>query len=49
VQLSDDHDDAAGMWFLEARFGLVDDPCPPMFPNLDTAQTWIEQRLAHAA
>ncbi|MGH1571144.1 hypothetical protein ACRAWG_11215 [Methylobacterium sp. P31] len=49
VQLSDDHDDEAGMWFLEAGFGPVHDPCPPLFPNRDTAQTWIEQRLAHAA
>lgn len=49
VQLSDDHDDAAGMWFLEAGFGPVDDPCPPNFPDLDTAQCWIEQRLERAA
>ncbi|MGH1574362.1 hypothetical protein ACRAWG_31555 [Methylobacterium sp. P31] len=49
VQLSDDHDDEAGMWCLEAGFGPVDDPCPPTFLNLDTAQTWIEQRLGHAA
>ena len=49
VHLSDDHGDAAGMWFLEAGFGPVDDPCPPNFPDLDTAQYWIERRLAHAA
>ena len=24
VQLSDEHEDAAGMWFLEAGFGRVD-------------------------
>jgi hypothetical protein len=49
VQLSEDHEDAAGMWFLEAGFGPVDDPAPPMFADLDKAQSWIEQRLARAA
>ncbi|MGH1574914.1 hypothetical protein ACRAWG_35085 [Methylobacterium sp. P31] len=48
VQLSDDHDNNAGMWFLEAGFGPVDDPCLPTFVSLDTAQTWIEKRLASA-
>ncbi|WP_348270972.1 hypothetical protein [Methylobacterium sp. ARG-1] len=49
VHLSDDHGDLAGMWFLEAGFGRVNDPCPPMFADLDEAQGWIEQRLARAA
>ncbi|GJE53308.1 hypothetical protein GOFOIKOB_6387 [Methylobacterium tardum] len=49
VQLSDDHDETAGMWFLEAGFGPVDDPDPPTFANLDVAQSWIERRLGHAA
>lgn len=49
VRLSDDHQEAAGMWFLEAGFGPVDDPCPPNFSDLDAAQNWIEERLAHAA
>lgn len=49
VHLSDDHEDAVGMWYLEAGFGPVDDPCPPNFLDLDTAQTWIEERLAQAA
>jgi hypothetical protein len=48
VQLSDDHDDMAGMWFLEAGFGRVDHPSPPMFADLDEAQSWIEQRLVPA-
>ena len=47
VQLSDDHDDAAGMWFLEAGFGPVDDPSPPTFADLDEAPDWIERRLVH--
>jgi hypothetical protein len=46
VQLSDDHEDAAGMWFLKAGFGRVDTATPPTFTDLDEAQGWIEQRLA---
>lgn len=49
VQLSDNHEDSAGMWFLEAGFGRVDDPCPPMFADLNEAQNWIEQRLGRTA
>jgi hypothetical protein len=46
VQLSDDHEDRSGMWFLEAGFGPVDHPDPPAFADLDDAQSWIEKRLA---
>ena len=46
VRLSDDHDDAAGMWFLEAGFGRINARCQPSFSNLDAAQDWIEQQLA---
>jgi hypothetical protein len=49
VHLSDDHEDSAGMWFLEAGFGPVDDPSPPTFADLDQAQGWIERRLGRAA
>ena len=49
VHLSDDHEDAAGMWFLEAGFGRVDTPTPPTFADLDDAQSWIEHRLTRAA
>ena len=49
VQLSDEHEDEAGMWFLEAGFGRVDHPASPKFENLDAAQAWIEQRLALAS
>ena len=45
VRLSEEHDDAAGMWFLEAGFGPVDDPCPPTFEDLDAAQCWIADKL----
>ena len=49
VRLSDDHDDLAGKWFLEAGFGRVVTMGPPLFADIDKAQSWIEQRLAHAA
>ena len=49
VRLSDYHEDIAGMWFLEAGFGLVSSATQPTFVDLDEAQTWIEKRLAHAA
>ena len=49
VRLSDDHDDLAGMWFLEAGFGRVVTTALPLFADIDKAQSWIEQRLAHAA
>jgi hypothetical protein len=47
VRLSDDHEERTGMWFLEAGFGRVDHPDPPTFTDLDVAQSWIAQRLAH--
>ena len=49
VQLSDEHGDDAGMWFLEAGFGPVDGPDQPKLANLDEAQDWIERRLAAAS
>jgi hypothetical protein len=49
VQLSDQHEDEAGSWFLEAGFGPVDTATPPTFADLDEAQGWIEERLARAA
>jgi hypothetical protein len=52
VRLSDQHEEEAGMWFLEAGFGLISGPEQPPFANLDAAQAWIGQRLgeeqAHA-
>jgi len=41
VRLSDEHGDEAGMWFLEAGFGRVDDPSQPKFADLGVAQAWI--------
>ncbi|MBX9933263.1 MAG: hypothetical protein K2Y56_17300 [Methylobacterium sp.] len=46
VQLCADHEEDAGKWFLEAGFGPVDHPNPPLFDDLDEAQAWIERRLA---
>jgi len=48
VRLSDSHGDEAGKWCLEAGFGPVDEPHPPIFADLDEAQAWIEERLAVA-
>ena len=45
VQLSDDHGDGAGGWFLEAGFGRLDTACPPTFSDLDAAQAWITREL----
>ncbi|TXN72834.1 hypothetical protein [Methylobacterium sp. WL6] len=46
VQLSEQHGEDAGKWFLEAGFGRIDDYRPPIFADLDAAQAWIEARLA---
>lgn len=46
VHLSDDHEEVAGAWFLEAGFGPLDTVTPPTFADLNTAQLWIERRLA---
>jgi hypothetical protein len=45
VRLSEQHEDNAGKWFLEAGFGQVDDLNAPLFASLDKAQGWIEQQL----
>lgn len=45
VQLSDEHEDAAGRWFLEAGFRRVDDPHAPTFADLNEAQAWIADQL----
>ncbi len=45
VRLSDDHEQDAGKWFLEAGFGRVDDQSQPTFAELDDAQAWIQHRL----
>jgi hypothetical protein len=48
VQLSQQHGPHAGSWFLEAGFGGLDAPNPPVFPALDAAQAWIANRLGGA-
>ena len=47
VQLSDQHQDAAGQWFLEHGFGRLNTPRLPVFADLELAQRWIEDRLAN--
>ncbi|MHC2103612.1 hypothetical protein [Methylobacterium sp. CM6246] len=49
VRLSDFHEGMAGMWFLEAGFGRLDNPTRPTFSDLDEAQDWTEQQFKHAA
>ena len=45
VKLSDQHEENAGKWFLEAGFGRVDDYRAPIFADLEEAQAWIAARL----
>jgi hypothetical protein len=45
VQLSDQHQDAAGQWFLEHGFGRLNKPTLPVFVDLEVAQRWIEDSL----
>ena len=47
VRLSDDNEVAPGQWYFEAGFGRLDRGSRPVFSNLDMAQDWISQRLAH--
>ena len=47
VRLGDQNEVAPGQWYLEAGFGRLDGGDHPTFSNLDMAQDWISQRLAH--
>jgi hypothetical protein len=49
VRLSDDNEVSPGQWYLEAGFGRLDGGSHPTFSNLDLAQDWISQCLAHRA
>lgn len=49
VHLSDQSEVAPGQWFLEAGFGPLSGVTPPPFADLDAAQNWVSQRLAHRA
>jgi hypothetical protein len=47
TRLSEQHQDLAGHWYLEAGFGRLDvGPQHATFADLDTAQNWITERLA---
>jgi hypothetical protein len=48
VRLSEQHEDAAGLWYYEHGFGPYDGPAHPVFPTLEAAQDWIEQRHGRA-
>ncbi|MFC0410095.1 hypothetical protein [Roseomonas elaeocarpi] len=45
VQLSDQHGEMAGHWFLEHGFGGVGGPKRPTFASLQAAEHWICHRL----
>ena len=45
VRLSDENEVAPGHWFLEVGFGALDSSSPPTFVDLNTAQSWMGQRL----
>jgi len=45
VHLSGQHGANAGMWFLEAGFGLTAVMSAPLFLDVDAAQDWIERHL----
>ena len=45
VRLTEEHDDLAGLWFLEVGFGPLGEQTYPTFADLEAAQNWIGQRL----
>jgi hypothetical protein len=47
VRLSDENEVAAGQWYLEAGFSRIDGTSHSIFSNLDQAQEWLSQRIAH--
>jgi hypothetical protein len=47
VRLSEMHDDMAGLWFLEASFGLRDER--QTFPDLSSAEAWIRKHVSSRA
>lgn len=49
VRLSTLHADAAGRWFLEAAFGVLDGPTHPTFATLEEARSWIDAALGAPA
>jgi hypothetical protein len=46
TRLSEVNEIAPGQWYLEAGFGRLEGPSRPTFVDLETAQAWINQRLA---
>ena len=49
VRLLDGNEVAPGQWYLEAGFGGIDGTNHPLFSNLDRAEDWISERVAHRA
>jgi hypothetical protein len=46
TQLSEKSGVTPGHWLLEAGFGRLDGLSHPIFPTLEAAKQWIQQRLA---
>ncbi len=42
VQLSEQHDDATGQWFLEHGFGRFGGPAQRIFNDLEAVERWFE-------
>lgn len=46
VRLSEQHENFAGHWFLEAGFGRLDGTEHPIFPDIEAATVWLDERLS---
>jgi hypothetical protein len=46
TNLGDQYGEVSGLWYLEAKFGLLDGLDHPTYADLDAAQESIRQRLA---
>jgi len=48
VQLSAQHDEQEGFWYLEKGFGALDGPDLPSFESLEQATAWIADHFNDA-
>jgi hypothetical protein len=45
VRLSEQHGEDEGAWYFETGFGRLDGIEHPTFPDLETAQDWVAERM----
>ena len=45
VRLSEEQGAFVGQWYVEKGFGRLDVARHPIFPDMDEAQSWVEQML----